>query len=115
MHQIDNCLESTGGDILEMSCTTIVSIPLVLGCMKAVSVSRRNRQGGPHGGVGGGEEGIYYGSHQQDSIAGGAMVVQRVVIISVIYLKSNSGGDQSLRSTGQLAFCRCLLFGKVPC
>lgn len=52
MHQIDNCLESTGGDILEMSCTTIVSIPLVLGCMKAVSVSRRNRQGGPHGGVG---------------------------------------------------------------
>lgn len=113
MHQIDNCLESTGGDILEMSCTTIVSIPLVLGCMKAVSVSRRNRQGGPHGGAG--EEGIYYGSHQQDSIAGGAMVVQRVVIISVIYLKSNSGGDQSLKSTGQLAFCRCLLFGKVPC
>lgn len=55
MHQIDNCLESTGGDILEMSCTTIVSIPLVLGCMKAVSVSRRNRQGGPHGGVGGRE------------------------------------------------------------
>lgn len=109
MHQIDNCLESTGGDILEMSCTTIVSIPLVLGCMKAVSVSRRNRQGGPRGG------GIYYGSHQQDSIAGGAMVVQRVVIISVIYLKSNSGGDQSLKSTGQLAFCRCLLFGKVPC
>lgn len=52
MHQIDNCLESTGGDILEMSCTAIVSIPLVLGCMKAVSVSRCNRQGGPHGGVG---------------------------------------------------------------
>lgn len=26
VHQMDNCLESTGGDILEMSCTGIISI-----------------------------------------------------------------------------------------
>lgn len=37
---------------------------------------------------------IYYSFHQQGAIAWDTLVVQRLVIISAIYLKSNSGNKQ---------------------
>lgn len=45
VHAPDNCLKRIGGDILEMSCAGIISIPLVLACMQSVRAMERAEQG----------------------------------------------------------------------
>lgn len=108
MHPMDNCLESTGGDILEMSCTGIISIALV----RAGCHSKQAKQAGRPARLARRRE-IYYGFHQQGTIGWDTLVVQRLVIISVIYLKSNSGNNQKATAVSgaertTFAFHRCL-------
>lgn len=116
MHPMDNCLESTGGDILEMSCTGIISIPLV----RAGCHSKQAEQAGRPARLARRGE-IYYGFHQQGTIGWDTLAVQRLVIISVIYLKSNSGNNQKATAVFRSRtddFCipqMSVLLGKVPC
>lgn len=54
----DNCLKRIGGDILEMSCAGIISIPLVLACMQSVRAIEQAEQGGRRR-----KRGFYYTLH----------------------------------------------------
>lgn len=97
-----------------MSCTAIVSIPVVLTCMHAVS--EQERQKGLHGWLRGGRFTVVF-------INGGktgwdATFVSRLAIISVIYLERNSGNKQAKvamchEQVGGLAFHRCQPLGRA--
>lgn len=89
VHAPDNCLKRIGGDILEMSCAGIISIPLVLACMQSVRGMERAEQGEE-------EEGhlldsSYSRFHRQGTIG--------PVIISASRLKSE-GGEQQWPTSG---------------
>ncbi len=69
VHWMDNCVQSIGGDILEMSCTGIINIPLVLAWARAVTGSKQSRQAGRPAWLARRRE-IYYGFHQQGTLCG---------------------------------------------
>lgn len=91
VHAPDNCLKRIGGDILEMSCAGIISIPLVLACMQSVRAMERANRGRR-------KRGIYYTLHIRGFIGraqwGWTRAVQRALIISVSHLKTEGGQQQ---------------------
>ena len=107
--------ERIGGDIFEMSCTGIISIPLVLAWMRAATVSKHNGQG--PGWLA--RRRVSNSFHHKGTFSGYTLVVRRVIVISLVYFKLKSGNKQRqwlCQVQGRrLAFHRCLLLGKVPC
>lgn len=83
---LDKSLKRIGGDILEMSCAGIISIPFVLTCVRSVRVS------GQRGGGGGGSFSLLFklsfslGSTKQLE----ALAAQRLAIISASHLKAKA-------------------------
>lgn len=109
MVPMDNCLESTGGDILEMSCSGIISIPLVIAAChrtgrKACTAARRWE--------------IYYGFHQRGTMGRDTRVTQRVVIICEhlfkVQFRRQANGCFRSRTGGLNSTDVCFL-GKAPC